>query len=124
MTTFEGDQLEAILASQTEPVQIRHPKGHVEIRYARASDAIPLVRDGGYFGVGHRKRIKYVQPYSIDARKEPWGKDLGLSAAIRRPPRVFTTAGKGCLGRRCVDSTLHTAAADPAGRAGVLIRRI
>lgn len=125
MTTFEDAQLVAILAKQREPVQVRHPRGHVEIHCARASDAVRLVRDGGYVGVGHRKRIRYVQPYTIEARKEPWATDRELFAATRplRPP-VSKSGGTGGLGRRCGDSTLHTLAVDPSGRRGIVIRRV
>lgn len=122
--TIEGAQLVDILSSQSEPVQVRHPKGHVEIQYRRASDAVRLVQDGGYFGIGSRKRIRYVQPYSIEARQEPWGRDLGLFDATRPLPHVSTVGGSGCVGLRCIDRTLHTTAADPTGRRGTVIRRI
>src|SRR5438477_7168063 len=98
MTKFEGAALEGILANQREPVQVRHPRGHLEVEYARARDTIRLIQDGGYFGIGHRKRIRYVQPYSIEARKEPWGKDV---LAGTRPPRPTSkSGGTAGLGRR------------------------
>ena len=125
MTTFEGAQLQSILASQREPVQVCHPKGHVEVQYTRASDAIRLVAQGGYFGVGHRRRIRYIQPYSMEARVEPWCAGFNLSALTGRGfLHASTVRGKGCVGRTCDHETLHVRQKDALGRHGDIVRRI
>jgi hypothetical protein len=125
MTTFEGGRLITILAEQQEAVDVRHPKGHVEVRYSRAIDAVRLVRNGGYFGVGHGKRIKYIQPYNEEARIEPWGVDLGVLATGRlRRPSTSAFRAKGCLGKHRADSTLHFQATDRKDVTGTVIRRI
>src|ERR1700722_19736894 len=63
-------------------------------------------------GIG--KRIRYVQPYSIEARQEPWAADRDLYAATGPPrPPASKSGGPSGLGRRSGDSTLHIAAAEP-----------
>jgi|SRR5580704_3316012 hypothetical protein len=77
---FEGDQLRAILAYQTEPVMVRDGFGRPEVEYENARAALPVLRRGTYYGVGHAKRIHFIQPYSVEDRVIPWGAEVDFGA--------------------------------------------
>ena len=77
---FEGDQLRAILAYQTEPVVVRDGFGRPEVEYADPRAALAVLRRGNYYGVGHAKRIRFVQPDSVEDRVVPWGAEVDFGA--------------------------------------------
>jgi len=77
---FEGDRLRDILADQSEPVQVRDGYGGFEIEYRDPRAALPLLDRGKYYGVGNKKRIRYVQADGVAERVEPWGTKLDTSA--------------------------------------------
>jgi hypothetical protein len=77
---FRGNELRAILASQTEPVNVRNGYGYIEARYQRPQAALSILRRGDYCGIGHNKRIRFIQPESMEDQVMPWGADLDFSA--------------------------------------------
>ncbi len=64
---FEGDALAAILAQQVEAVDI-----HDQNCYSRgaipAALALRMVESDIYFGVGNRRRIRYLRPCTKSGR--------------------------------------------------------
>jgi hypothetical protein len=77
---FDGDQLRAILAYQSEPVLIRDGFGRPEVEYAHPMAALAILRRGNYHGVGHAKRIRFIQPDSVQDRVIPWGAEADFGA--------------------------------------------
>jgi hypothetical protein len=77
---FEGDHLRAILAYQTEPVVIRDGFGRPEVEYENPRAALAVLRRGNYYGIGHTKRIRFVQPDSVEDRVVPWGAEVDFGA--------------------------------------------
>jgi hypothetical protein len=77
---FEGDQLRAILAYQTDPVVVRDGFGRPEVEYENPRAALSILRRGIYYGVGHRKRIRFIQPDSVEDRVAPWGTEVDFGA--------------------------------------------
>ena len=73
---FEGDRLRAILAYQRAPVAVRDEFVRVEVEYQDARAALSVLRRGQYYGIGHAKRIRFVQPESSAVKVVPWGAEL------------------------------------------------
>jgi len=73
---FEGDQLRAILAYQTEPVQVRNGYGQREVIYADARAALGILRRANYYGIGHKKRIRFIQADGVAEQIVPWGAEV------------------------------------------------
>jgi hypothetical protein len=77
---FDGGRLRAILAYQTEPVVVRNGFGRPEVEYENPRAALAVLRRGSYYGVGHAKRIRFLQPVSVEDRVVPWGAELDFEA--------------------------------------------
>ena len=77
---FEGDRLRAILAYQTQPVVVRDGFGRLEVEYKDPRAALAILRRSNYYGVGHAKRIRFVQPNCVEDRIVPWGAEVDFGA--------------------------------------------
>jgi hypothetical protein len=77
---FLGDRLRAILAYQTEPVMVRDGFGQPEVEYENPRAAVAILRRGNYHGVGNAKRIRFLQPESMEDRVVPWGTEIDFGA--------------------------------------------
>ena len=77
---YEGQQLRNILEHQTEPVVVRDRFGRTEVEYDNPRAALAVLRRGNYYGVGHAKRIRFVQPDSVEDRVVPWGAEVDFGA--------------------------------------------
>ena len=73
---FEGNRLRAILAYQTQPVVVRDGFGRPEVEYEDPRAALAIIRRSNYYGVGHAKRIRFIQPDSVQDRIVPWGVEV------------------------------------------------
>ena len=73
---FEGDQLRAILAYQIEPVQVRNGFGRIETTYENPKGALSILRRASYYGIGHKKRIRFIQADGVAEQVVPWGAEL------------------------------------------------
>jgi hypothetical protein len=73
---FEGNRLRAILAYQTQPVVVRDGFGRPEVEYADPRAALAIIRRGNYYGVGNAKRIRFIQPDSVQDQIVPWGVEV------------------------------------------------
>jgi hypothetical protein len=79
---FAGDRLRAVLAYQTESVVIRDGFGRPEVEYQNPRDALASLRRGNYHGVGNSRRIRFLQPESVEDRVVPWGAEVDFGAPL------------------------------------------
>jgi len=77
---FEGDQLRAILSAQTEPVQVLNAYGRLETTYQNPRAALKVLNHGNYYGIGRKKRIRFIRPDGDEQGVTPWGAEVNLAA--------------------------------------------
>jgi len=88
MPEFKGDKLLLIIARQGSPVQAMDGYGNLERTFQNPTDALKLIATGGYIGIGHAKRIRYIRPEDPEHHRVPWASisqiAIQLSAERRR----------------------------------------
>jgi hypothetical protein len=68
---FEGDQLWAILTAQTEPVQVFNAYGRLETTYQDPRASLKVLSGGNYYGIGQRRRIRFIRPQRFEEAVTP-----------------------------------------------------
>jgi hypothetical protein len=109
---FTGAQLELIVSRQRRPLVVLNSSRQTERIYENPADAHSFLKLGGYIGIGHPNRIRYVLPIDTEHHRVPWasrGETAALMAHERRGrlPDVWARGGRGTLGRAMNDGTLH-----------------
>jgi hypothetical protein len=76
---FKGDQLRAILTAQTEPVQVLNAFGRLETTYQNPHAATKMLCRGNYYGIGQKKRIRFIRPEGVEEGVTAWGAELDFN---------------------------------------------
>lgn len=79
---FRDDELLLIVAKQGTPLIALDAHGHLEREFEDPRSALPFIAQGGYVGVGHKKRIRYIMPLQPEDHRVPWASNGELSATI------------------------------------------
>ena len=87
---FEGDRLWAILTAQTEPVQVLNAYGRLETTYQDPRAALRVLSGGNYYGIGQKRRIRFIRPTRVEEGVTPWGANLDFSAPKGARAEIIT----------------------------------
>lgn len=74
---FTGDKLRQILERQTEPVQVKDWSGELQYRQPRL--VIAVMRHQDYYGIGNKRRIRFICAERREEQVVSWGRDLDWS---------------------------------------------